>query len=278
MTPALPDKLGHPFDVVPAHPAPAVVRVVVGDQRRDRLEVLPLHVLEQPVDVPRRVHERDLAGGFRPDDVGEVLHRADLDLLDEEGGVAVAVAHAPGSAALAEDFGGARPHLLRDPARAPRVEVEVHPVLAELGRELPRSRVVHPVQDPHRGAPDVHEPGADEDPVADPELAPEPTLELEGREADAVLAEVGGSHAEPGDDVHVGVGEAVQVEGHAHVPEEVDLPRLDGVAARIDEPRLVPGRRPRLVGRAVPLHQARFDGLAERRGHRHRLAGVEVHV
>ena len=184
----------------------------------------------------------------------------------------------PGSALLAQDLRGTRPHLVRDPARAPRVEVEVDPVLAELGRELARPRVVHPVHDPHRRAADVHEAGADEDPIADPELAPEPALELEGREADAVLAEVGGGHAEPGDDVHVGVGEAMEVEGHAHVPEDVDLPRLDGVAARVDEPRLVAGGGARLVGRAVPLHQARFDGPAERRGHRDRLPGVEVHV
>ena len=35
---------------------------------------------------------------------------------------------------------------------------------------------------------------------------------------------------------------------------------------------------PRLVGRAVPLHQARLDGPAERRGHRDRFPRVEVHV
>ena len=124
----------------------------------------------------------------------------------------------------------------------------------------------------------MHEAGADEDPIPGPELAPEPALELEGREADAVLAEVGRGHAEPGDDVHVGVGEAVEVEGHAHVLEEVDLPWLDGVAPRVDEPRLVAGRGPRLVGGAVPLDQARLDGPAKRCGHRDRLPGIEVHV
>lgn len=57
LEPALAEQLRHPLDVMAAHPAAAVVGMVVGDQGGDRLEALALHVFQQPVHVPGRVHQ-----------------------------------------------------------------------------------------------------------------------------------------------------------------------------------------------------------------------------
>ena len=49
-------------DVVPAHAAADVIRVIVGRERRDELVVALLKMAQQPVDVPGGVHGRHLAG------------------------------------------------------------------------------------------------------------------------------------------------------------------------------------------------------------------------
>ena len=111
------EQFGDPRNAPAAHAAAAMIRVVVGHERRGHREALELHVFQQRVDLPGRVDERDFAGHVRTNHIGEVLHRPDLNLLDVQ---LVVVVHCP---------------MLRTP--------EMQPVVASAGtlaRSTPRGR------------------------------------------------------------------------------------------------------------------------------------------
>ena len=62
---------------MPAH----VILMGVGDERAEELHVVPLHLIDDGVDLPRRVHHHALARLGVADEIHEVLHRAELHLL-----------------------------------------------------------------------------------------------------------------------------------------------------------------------------------------------------
>ena len=67
---------------VAAEGAANVVGMIVRSQCRGQFVVLFIDVVDQRVDVPRRVNQDDLAGTAAADQVGVILHRPNLDLLN----------------------------------------------------------------------------------------------------------------------------------------------------------------------------------------------------
>ena len=61
-----------------------MVRVVVGHERAAQGVVLFVDVLQELIDVPGRVDDHDLTGGLGADDIGEIVHRTDLNLLQDK--------------------------------------------------------------------------------------------------------------------------------------------------------------------------------------------------
>src|SRR5262249_58706147 len=95
--------------------------------------------------------------------------------------------------------------------------------------------------------------GAGANRVARPERAVELQLELERREAAALVAHVAWRDPEHRGGMAVGGREAMDVVRQGDLAEHVDLVRLDGVARGLVE-ALEPARpRPALAGRDVPL-------------------------
>src|SRR5262249_59323252 len=62
-----------------------VVLVGVGDEHAAELHAVGLHGVDDAVDVPRRIDHHALTSRRIPDQIHEVLHRAQLHLLEVDG-------------------------------------------------------------------------------------------------------------------------------------------------------------------------------------------------
>ena len=78
------EQLGDARNVVTEQVAAHVILVSVGDQHSGEPHVVGGHEVRDAVDLPRRVDHHALAARLVADEIHEVLHRAQLDLLQVE--------------------------------------------------------------------------------------------------------------------------------------------------------------------------------------------------
>ncbi len=77
-------QIRNPCDGILTEGSTTMIGVVMSDKRCCQLIVSFVNKIQQSINIPRRVYHGYFAGGFRSDKISKILHRTNLDLLDDE--------------------------------------------------------------------------------------------------------------------------------------------------------------------------------------------------